>query len=175
MSQQYPGQPPGGGMPPGYGSGPAQQPQPGMYGGVPGQQPAAASAGTPNRNRMLLWLGVGCGGLLLFAIGVAVAGVLWFRARTSNAIEELQKLQGEAASGNSALSTTRAGAPVRELMGDCKAAYACCRSIAAKSTASADAVAACELFRTAGYPESTCAASLTGYRKAAEALGIRCE
>lgn len=170
MSQQYPGQPPGGGVPPGYGTGPAPPPQPGMYGSG-GQQPGAALVATPRPSRTLLWLGVGCGGLLVFAIGVAVAGVLWFRARTGSALEELQKLQGGAASALPASS----GAHVRELAGDCKAAHACCKSIAGKSTASAEASAACDLFRTAGYPEATCTASLMGYRKAAEALGIRCE
>lgn len=171
MSQQYPGQPPGGGVPPGYG-GPAQQPPYGMN-GMPGQQPPAGLASAPKPNRTLLWLGIGCGSLLLFAVGIAVAGVLWFRARTNSAIEELQKLQAGAASGVPALSVSSASG--RELSGDCKAAHACCRAIAAKSTASAEAVAACELFRSAGYPEATCTASLVGYRKAAEALGIRCQ
>lgn len=158
MSQQYPGQPPGGPMPPGYGS--ANPPQ-----GMPMQQPGGLAM-APKSNRLWLGLGIGCGSIVLLGIGAAAAAVFWLKARTSETLEELQKLQ------SSAVPAITSGG---ELSGDCKPAYACCKLIAEKSTAGDAALKACEVFKTAGYPPATCTAALTGYRKAAEALAIRCE
>jgi hypothetical protein len=166
MSQQYPGQPPGGVVPPGYGS--ANPPQ-----GFPGQQPVGLAA-SPKSNRALLWLGIGCGGFMLLGVAAVVIAVFWLKTRTNDAIDELQKLQSSALA-LPALSAVVAEPGSAELSGDCKIAHSCCQLIAEKSTAGAAALQACEVFKTAAYPQVTCAAALAGYRKAAEALGLRCE
>lgn len=158
MSQQYPGQPPGGPVPPGYV--PANQPQ-----GAPGLQPPGL-APAPKSNRTLLWVGLGCGSIFVLGVIVVVAAVYWLKTRTNAALEELQKLQSSAA-------PVEAGGA--ELAGDCKPAYACCKLIAEKSTGGSAALQACEVFKTAAYPQATCTAALGGYRKAAEALGVRCD
>lgn len=166
MSQQYPGQPPGGAVPPGYGS--ANPPH-----GIPGQQPVGQAA-APKSNRTLLWLGIGCGGFMLLGVVAVVVAVLWLKTRTNDAIEELQKLQSSALPVPAA-PTSAADTANGALTGDCKVAHSCCRLIAEKSTAGAAALQACEVFKTAAYPQVTCSAALAGYRKAAEALGLRCE
>lgn len=166
MSQQYPGQPPGGGIPPGYG--PANPPH-----GIPGQQPSLQAV-APKSNRTLLWLGIGCGGFMLLGVAAVVIAVLWLKTRTNDAIEELQQLQTSALPVP-APATSAAEAGNVALTGDCRVAHSCCRLIAEKSTAGAAALQACEVFRTAAYPQVTCSAALVGYRKAAEALGLRCE
>lgn len=167
MSQQYPGQPPGGAVPPGYGS--AHPPQ-----GIPGQQPVGLAA-SPKSNRTLLWVGIGCGGFMLLGAAAVVIAVLWLKTRTNDAIEELQKLQSSALPVPALAASGTAEAGSGALTGDCRLAHSCCRLIAEKSTAGAAAIQACEVFKTAAYPQVTCTAALAGYRKAAEALGLRCE
>jgi hypothetical protein len=94
-------------------------------------------------------------------------GLYWFKSQADTTVEDVERLQASA----NAMGASAGGEP----SGDCKRAHACCRIIAAKSTSSAAAVEACEVFKTAGYPEATCSTSLVGYRKTAEALGVKCE
>jgi hypothetical protein len=195
MSQQNPGQPGGyGGAPPGYG-GPPYGPPPGPPAGgpPPGTMPyPGAGAGypvapqqpmtpPPNGKKGQVWLavGLGCGFLLLLAIGGTVGALFWLRNRGNSFVEDLQRQMASASAlpaGTEMAPTspgneTAAGA----LSADCKVAYGCCRAIAAKSTGNEAAVQACEVFKMAGYPQASCASALTGYRQVAKAIGVSCE
>ena len=175
----------GGGVPHGCGSGVpvASSDGAGMqapYGspGVPSPQ-APGLAGAPDSNRMLLWVGIGCGGFMLLGLAAVVGGILWFQARANAVVQDLQKLRGGASAASGApvppSDPSRGGGVPLELKGDCGVAYACCKAIAARSAGGEVAVQACEVFKTAGYPESTCTPTLSGYRKAAESFGVRCD
>jgi hypothetical protein len=179
MSQQYPGQPAGaGGTPPAYGGPPGATPGAYVPQGAPGHV-TPGLAQPPKTNRTLLIVGMGCGLFLLIAVAAVVAVLFWLKSRSNAVIEDLQRLQASA-SAMAAVSEPPSGpsAPansVVDMSGDCKLAYACCGAIAAKSPAGAAAAQACQVFKTSGYPQSTCSLALSGYRKVAEQAGVKCE
>jgi hypothetical protein len=165
-------------MPPGYGSAPGAPPGAYVPQGAPGQY-VPGTAQPPKSNRMMLFAGLGCGLLLLIALVGAVAAFFWFKARSNAAIDDLQRLQASA-SANLELPQPPSGPaagvePGKALAADCAAAYGCCRAIATKTNSAAAAVQACEVLKIPGYPEASCTAALAGYRKPAEALGIKCQ
>ena len=183
MSQQYPGQPGGGGGgPPGYGA-PFGAP-PGQPGGGPPPVGAPLAAGLPyagspqgypgapppaKKSNVWLVAGLGCGLLLLLAIGATVFALFWVRNRTKEIIGDVDR-QLASASAIPGAATGRAA----ESSAECKSAYVCCCAIAQKTQNSA-AVQACEVFKMAGYPQTSCAAALTGYRQVAKAVGASCD
>lgn len=199
MSQQNPGPPGGyGGPPPGYG---------GPYGAPPGAPPGPPAGGAPpggmpypgagypgmqpppnvpdkggKKGQMWLALGLGCGLLLLLAIGATVGALFWLKNRSGALVEDIQRQMASASAnteGTSAPSPVPGAAgPVTaggEPSGDCRLAYSCCRAIATKSTGNEAAVQACEVFKMAGYPQASCSSAMTGYRQVAKAIGVACE
>lgn len=173
LSQRPPEHPPGaGGFPPGYGGAPPGTSGPQAAWG--NAQPPAGLAPPPKSKQVLLLVGIGCGLFLLIAVAAVVAGVVWLKSSANSAVSDLEKLRSAA----SAMASAGPGAPgavAKDLTGDCLLAYQCCRTIATKTTSSAAAADACELFKTAGYPQATCSVTLTGYRRTAELAGARCD
>jgi hypothetical protein len=189
MSQQNPGQPGGyGGPPPGYGGPygappghpaggppPAGMPSQGGPGGYPGAPtPGNLPEKSGKKGQVWLALGLGCGFLLLLAIGGTVAGLFWLRNRSNAFTEEIRQQMASASAfpGGSALPPSAVGG---EPQGDCRIAYNCCRVIATKSTGNEAAVQACEVFKMPGYPQASCSSALSGYREVAKAIGVACE
>jgi uncharacterized membrane protein len=110
---------------------------------------------------------------MLLAVAAIAAVVFWLKSRSEAAVEDLRRLEASASALVSAVPVP-AGAPVA-LSGDCLLAYQCCVAIAAKATANSAAIQACEVFKTARYPEAACSVTLSGYRKTAGLAGVRCD
>src|SRR5450432_4573984 len=114
-----PGYGPPAGGPPGYG--PPQQ----GYGGYPGGPPAGLP---PKKSKALLWVGLGCGGLLLLGAAGSVASYFYMKSKVNDAETAIAGLAASAAAGNPVL-----GAPGAVATGTCAKAAACCKAIASKS------------------------------------------
>jgi hypothetical protein len=191
-----PGQPPGGygppGSPPGGYGGPGA---PGGYGGPGGpgwgQQPpqggpppygAPPPPGPPPKKGTspVVWLGVGCGVLLL----VGGAGAAWFFYAASQGISAALAV-GSAlvlADGGVSAPVAAGGAegtpvvpgPAGLATGgpDCELAATCCRSIVTKSGGNAAAAEACDNMKSA--PRLACAQALETYKRSAPVIGATC-
>ena len=164
------GQPPGyGGPPPGYG------PQPG-YGGYPqpGGQPPAAP---PPKSKALLWVGLGCGGLILVGVGLTIAGYFYAKSKAADAEQALQNLAASAQGlgtpvpGAAPGSTAVTGGVV--VAGTCAKAAACCKSILSKSGSNAATAANCDAFEK--LPDTACAQPYETYKRMAGVVGATCE
>lgn len=143
------------------------------HGGAP-YPPVAAP---PKKSNALLWVGIGCGGLLL--LGLLGAGVAWFftmRAAKS-ALEAASVFAtplpppapgAPAASPSGALDS--GGSPVG---GACARAAECCRRIIQKTNAGAQAEAGCLSFKQ--LPEENCQLPLSTYQRSAQLLGVKCD
>ncbi|HEY5955928.1 MAG TPA: hypothetical protein VIV60_05220 [Polyangiaceae bacterium] len=155
MSNQYPGQMP-------------QQPT-----APPAAQGAFSAPQPPNNRRLLVALGIGCGITMLLAVAAIVAVVFWLKSRSESTVEELRRLEASA----TVLATSLAPSSNigGSLMGDCLLAYQCCLTIATRTTSNGAATQACEVFKTARYPEAACQVTLAGYRKTAELVGAHCD
>jgi hypothetical protein len=110
---------------------------------------------------------------MLLAVVAIVAVVFWLKSRSESTLEDLRRIEASA----SLLATSLAPTPnvVVPLEGDCLLAFRCCQSIATKTTSNAAATQACEIFKTARYPEAACQVTLAGYRKTAELVGVHCD
>jgi len=156
-----PGYPPPGGPPPGYGP-----PQPG-YGGYPGAPPAGPGGPPPKKGKTLLWVGLGCGGLLLLSIGGGIAGYQFMRSQVS-AVESAVAAASAAVAGE-----TTGGAPVT-LTPSCGKAVACCKATMAK-TAGPNAAAAEQACNGVGLlSDDICAKQYEAYKRAATVVGVTC-
>jgi hypothetical protein len=113
-----------------------------------------------------MWLGLGCGGLLLLS---AVGSAVVYYALAS-AADELTEQAVKATSGNgspASTSTSSSGS------GTCDKATACCKAVVQKSGGDAAALAGCDNFKQV--PELGCAQSLDTFKKSAAVLGVSCE
>src|SRR5882724_6955399 len=96
------GAPPGGygppGGPPGYGGPPQGGPPPGYgppqqgYGGYPGGPPGSP----PKKSKALLFLGLGCGGLILLGIAGSVASYFYMKSKVSDAEQAIANYAADA-------------------------------------------------------------------------------
>lgn len=166
--------PPGGQSPGGYGGPPGAQP-PGGY-GPPGygqpQYGAPPPGGQPPPSKSpLIWVGIGCGVLVLLgAIGGVVSFILARRA-ADNVEKQIDIAATSVAAGASALSAVTGNAASTPA---CASAIACCKLTVAK-TAGANAPAieqACS--GLAMLSDAQCTAQLDAYKRAALALGFTC-
>ncbi len=122
-----------------------------------------------------MWVGIGCGGLLLLSIAGSV--VAYFMAKQA-AESGLAALSAAAASpaapteGAPAAdgATDSSGAPVN---GACAKAAECCRKIIQKSNAGAQAEAGCLALKQ--LPEASCEQPLQTYKQSAKLLGTSCD
>jgi hypothetical protein len=116
----------------------------------------------------MLFVGLGCGGLILLSlIGGGVAFYLAKQA-TDNAIAAVSAAASPGAAPGS--GTDSAGGPAN---GNCAKAAACCRKIIVKSNAGAQAEAGCLAMKQ--LDEATCAQPLQTYRQSAKLLGVTCD
>jgi hypothetical protein len=194
-----PGQPPGGygppGSPPGGYGGPGapgghggpggpgwgQQPQhggPSPYGAPPPPGPPPKKGTSP-----VVWLGVGCGVLLL----VGGAGAAWFFYTASQKISAALAVGSAIAfvDGGVAVTVPPTGAggaggtvilpgPAGLATGgpSCELAAKCCRSMVAKSGGNPAAEAACDNMKT--LPQVGCEQALETYKRSAPLIGASC-
>jgi hypothetical protein len=191
-----PGQPPGGygppGAPPGGYGGPGGHGGPGGPGWGPpphagGPSPYAAPPppGPPPKKGTspVVWLGVGCGVLLL--VGGAFAA--WFFYTASQTLSAALAV-GSAltlADGGVSVTVPPAGAggsggtlvlpgPAGLATGgpNCELAAKCCRSMVAKSGGNPAAEAACDNMKT--LPQVGCVQALETYKRSAPLIGATC-
>ena len=150
--------PPGGGAP-GYGP-------PG--GGAPGYGPAQPGyAPQPaKKSKTLLWLGIGCGGLLLLSLAGGIAGYFFLRGQVDDAESAIKAAASAAAVGAPTTPAVKAG-------GTCGKAQACCEAIAKKNANGQLAKQACAAYGTLG--DSVCAQQYAALKQTATALGGSCE
>jgi|SRR5450432_1374089 len=149
------GQPPAGYGPPGYG-----QPQ---YGGPPpgGQPPPSKSP--------LIWVGIGCGVLVLLGAAFGIVSFILARRATDNVEKQIELAASGVALGASAVTTP--GATPSSV---CAKTVACCQAIAAKSGSNANLAAnACAAY--ANLSDAVCAQQYPALKQTAAALGGSCE
>jgi hypothetical protein len=118
-----------------------------------------------------MWVGIGCGGLLLLSmIGGVVAYYFTVKAAQSalaTASALTTPLAPPTATGT---GTDSAGSPVS---GACAKAAECCRKIIQKTNSGAQAEAGCLGLKQ--LPEANCQLPLSTYQRSAQLLGITCE
>lgn len=185
------GGPPGGGYG-GYGGGapPGGPGQPGGYGspGAPGYPPPAqypqANAqpgyGAPppkKKSNTALFVGLGCGALLLLAAGAATAIYLWTRDTINSAVSAASAFGAAVGSAPIVVpgvpAAPGAGAPAPAGgAGTCERARICCEKILARS-GNKNGALNCEGLRQ--LPDSSCTQMLTAYTTMAAALGDSCQ
>lgn len=119
-----PGYGPPAGAPPGYGP-----PQP--YGGYPG---AAPGAPPPKKSKALLFVGLGCGGLILLGAAGAIASYFYVKGKVDDAEGALSKL---ASGGAGSLAAPAPGS----VSATCAKTIACCKAITEKSAGQNSALA----------------------------------
>jgi len=172
------------GVPAGYGAPPGAMPPGGpMPGGAPMPgfgAPPAQPPGTSSKNRLFLWLGIGCGGLLLLAVVGVVIAIWWARQRTGEAIDDLKrassKFSATLETPPAPSSPVAAAAPeVAANRQDCKTAKSCCMALAKQSGSKPEALKGCEAFDNPAVPAAACTKALEGYRRVTKALGVSCE
>jgi hypothetical protein len=117
---------------------------------------------------VLLFVGLGCGGLILLSL--IGGGVAFYLARqaTNDAIAAVSAAAAPGAAPGT--GTDSAGGPAN---GNCAKAAACCRKIIVKSNAGAQAEAGCLAMKQ--LDEATCAQPLQTYRQSAKLLGVSCD
>jgi len=133
------GAPPGGygppGGPPGYGGPPQGGPPPGYgppqqgYGGYPGAPPGGPGgplAPPPKKSKALLFVGLGCGALILLGIAGSVASYFYMKSKVSDAE---QAIANYGTGGAGVLAAPAAGS----VSATCAKAIACCKAITEKS------------------------------------------
>src|SRR6478736_6079727 len=177
-----PGGPPGGGYPPGGGAPPGGappgygQPPPGYGGYPPGGPPGAPPGGPagppPKKSKALMWVGLGCGGLLLLSLAGGIASYFYVRSQAS-AIESAIAAASAPATGTGASPGAVPGTPAT-LTPTCAKAVACCKANAAKA-AGVNAAAVEQACSGIGlFTEDVCAKQYEGYKRAATVLGASC-
>jgi hypothetical protein len=121
---------PAGGAPPGYGP-PAGYgpPQPG-FGGYPAGPPGPPA----KKNNALLWVGLGCGVLILLGAAGAVASYLYMKSRVSDAEQAIANY----GAGGAGIAAPAAGA----VSATCAKTIACCKAITGKTAGPNTALAA---------------------------------
>jgi hypothetical protein len=113
----------------------------------------------------LLWLGLGCGGLLLLSVGGGIAGYLYMRSQVS-------AIESAVAAASAAVSAGSPTAPT--LTPSCIKAVACCKITIAK-TASANAAAGEQACNGIGFlSDDVCARQYEGQKRAAAVVGAIC-
>ena len=180
-----PGRPPGGGYG-GYGGGapPGGPGQPGGYGppAAPGyppqhypQQPPQPGYGAPapkKKSNAPLFIGLGCGLLLLLGAGGATAFYFMTRDTISDVVAAASAIG--AAAGSAPIVVP--GVPVAPApaggSGTCERARVCCEKILAKS-GNKNGALNCDGLRQ--LPDSSCTQMLTAYTSMAAALGDSCQ
>jgi hypothetical protein len=118
----------------------------------------------------MLFVGLGCGGLLLLLL--IGAGVAFYMAKsaTERAIAAASAAASPGVTPTANATTDSAGGPAN---GNCAKAAACCRKIIVKSNAGAQAEAGCLAMKQ--LDEATCAQPLETYRQSAKLLGVSCD
>src|SRR6478736_1554274 len=161
-----PGGPPGGGYPPGGPPGGGYPP-----GGGPGAPPGGP-AGPSKKSKALMWVGLGCGGLLLLSLAGGIASYFYVRSQAS-AIESAIAAASAGATGTGASPGAVPGTPAT-LTPTCAKAVACCKANAAKA-AGVNAAAVEQACSGIGlFTEDVCAKQYEGYKRAATVLGASC-
>jgi hypothetical protein len=123
----------------------------------------------PKKSNALLWVGLGCGGLLLLsAIGTGVAIYMTKRA-AENAIAAANSSFGVPLSP----PTPGAGPGPATAGGSCAKAVECCIKIIQKTSPGAQNEASCQALKQ--LPETSCQLPLASYQKSAQLLGIKCD
>jgi hypothetical protein len=118
----------------------------------------------------MLFVGLGCGGLLLLSL--IGGGVAFYMAKkaTDNAIAAVSAAAAQPGAPAADGATDSSGAPVN---GNCAKAAECCRKIIQKSNAGAQAEAGCLAMKQLN--EGLCADPLKTYRDSAKLLGVTCD
>ncbi|MEO6599570.1 MAG: hypothetical protein ABIQ16_06830, partial [Polyangiaceae bacterium] len=145
---------------PGYGP-----PQPG-YGGYPA--PGGAGGGPPaKKSKALMWVGIGCGALLVLGVAGSIVGYYYVKSQVSDA-ETAIAAAASAGALSTALPTPATMSPT------CAKAVACCQAVMAK-TAGANAATGAQACNGIGLlSEGLCAKQYEGQRRAATVVGATC-
>jgi len=113
----------------------------------------------------MLWVGIGCGGLLLLSIGGGIAAYFYMRSQVS-AVESAVAAASAAAAGESPAPSN--------LTPNCVKAIACCKATMAK-TAGANAAAAEQACNGIGIlADDVCLKQYEGQKRAATVVGASC-
>jgi Flp pilus assembly protein TadG len=116
----------------------------------------------------LLWVGLGCGGLLLLGVGGGIAGYLYMRSQVSGAESAIAAAASAVAAGDSSATAPSTLTP------SCAKAVACCKATMAK-TAGANAAAGEQACNGIGLlSEDVCEKQYEGQKRAATVVGAIC-
>ncbi|MET0793817.1 MAG: hypothetical protein ABW061_20025, partial [Polyangiaceae bacterium] len=154
-----PGAPPGPGgygppgAPPGYG--PAQ---PGYGGYPPGGPPA-------KKSKALLWVGIGCGGLLVLGIAGGIASYFYVKSQVSDAESAIAAAASAGALGTPAAPGT--------ISATCAKAVACCKVVMTKNNAN-NAIATSVCNAIGLQSEAVCVTTYDAYKRNAAVSGATC-
>jgi len=119
-----------------------------------------------------MWVGLGCGGLLLLSLAGGIASYFYMRSQVS-AIESTIAAASAAATADGASPGAVPGLPAT-LSPTCAKAVACCKATMAK-TAGANAAAAEQACNGIGLlSEDVCAKQYEGQKRAATVVGASC-
>jgi len=114
----------------------------------------------------MLWVGLGCGGLLLLSLGGGVAAYLYMRSQVS-AVESAVAAASAAVAGESPTTPSN-------LTPNCAKAVACCKATMAK-TAGPNAAAAEQACNGIGLlADDVCVRQYEGQKRAATVVGASC-
>jgi hypothetical protein len=167
----------GGGAPPG---GPGQPPSPGYPPAQYPQQPPTQPGYAPppkKKSNTALFVGIGCGVLLLLGAGAAFAIYLWTKDTINDAVTAASAFGAAVGSapivipGVPAAPGATTPAPAGGA-GTCERARICCEKILARS-GNQNSALNCNALKT--LPDSSCTQMLTAYTSMAAALGDSCQ
>jgi hypothetical protein len=131
--------------------------------------PGAGPAGPPpKKSKTLLWVGLGCGGLLLLSIGGGIAGYLYMRSQVSAVESAVAAASAVVAGDPSAATPTTTATPT------CAKAVACCKATIAKTAGSNASIAEQACNRVALLPENVCEKQYEAYKQAATMVSAIC-
>jgi hypothetical protein len=116
-----------------------------------------------------LLIGLGCGALLLIGTIGAVGFYFAFVKPAKDAVDAAKAVYGTTTS----TATTSTATSGSSGSGACAKASECCKNMILKTGGDAAALANCDNFKN--LPEVGCVTSLENFKKAAPAVGARCD
>jgi hypothetical protein len=162
-----PGGPPGyGGPPPGSppGYGPPQQ----GYGGYPAGPPAGPAAPPPKKSKALLFVGLGCGALILLGVAASVASYFYMKSKVNDAETAIANL---AAGGTSPLAAPAPGS----VSAACAKTIACCKAVTGKAAVGNPALVEQSCNGFALLSDAQCEQQYSSLKLSAAAVHATCE
>ena len=157
------GPPPGYGGPPGAGPPGYGPPQPG-YGGYPGGPPGPP----PKKSKALLFVGLGCGALILLGAAGSIASYFYMKSKVNDAE---QAIANYGAGGAGVLAAPAAGS----VSATCAKAIACCKAVTGKSAGQNSALVEQACNGIGLLSDAQCTQQYNALKSSAAAVHATCE